>query len=137
MHQQTINLKTAFLVFTLFITAIGFGQVAVLNFKYQTVKFPKTNEGAKLHYIYEFSNDGKADLEFYSFEAECTCTEVKLPNSPIKPGESGRIEVSFDTNGKYYYQDRTIYLLTNTRKKREKIRFKVFVEPKPVATKQN
>jgi hypothetical protein len=123
-------LKAKFLVCTLLISALGFGQVAVFNVKYPIVKFPKTKEGAKLNFIYEFTNDGKVPLEFYSFETECTCTEVELPKNPILPGDAGRINVNFDTNGKYYYQDRTIYLLTNTKKKREKLRFKVFVEPK-------
>lgn len=123
-------MKATLLIFTFLITALGFGQVAVFNVKYPTVKFPKTKEGTKLNFIYEFSNDGNTPLEFYSFETECTCTEVELPNSAIPPGEKGRITVNFDTNGKYYYQDRTIYLITNTKRKREKLRFKVFVEPK-------
>ena len=48
----------------------------------------------------------------------------------IKPGEFATIDVVFDTNGKYFFQNRLIYIQTNTRKKREVLRFKVFVEPK-------
>jgi hypothetical protein len=35
----------------------------------------------------------------------------------------------FDTNGKYYQQDRKIILHTNTKRKLEYLRFKVFVVP--------
>jgi hypothetical protein len=55
-----------------------------------------------------------------------------LPEGQIAPGQQGRIEVSFDTNGKYYFQDRIISLETNTKRKHEKLRMKVYVEPKPV-----
>jgi len=85
-----------------------------------------------VNYDFEFTNTGVIPLEFYSYEVECTCTVVTLPDEPIAPGQQGRIEVSFDTNGKYYFQDRIINLVTNTKRKNEKLRLKVYVEPKPV-----
>jgi len=63
---------------------------------------------------------------------ECTCTKVELPAQPTQPGQKGRISVSFDTHGKSYYQDRIIYLQTNTERKKEKLRLKVYVDPKKV-----
>lgn len=105
-------------------------QRAVFYAPNKTIKFPKTREGEQLKYRYIVKNIGKAPLEFYGFEAECTCTEVTLPTNAIKPGEQDFIYVTFDTKGKYYFQDRIIYLSTNTRKKIEKLRFKVFVIPK-------
>jgi hypothetical protein len=114
----------------MFITALGFSQEAVFDVKYPVVKFPKTKEGIKRNYVYEFVNSGTIPLEIYSFEVECSCTKVSIPKEPIKPGGAGRIEVTFDTKERLYYQDRTIYLNTNTKRKREKLRFKIFVEPK-------
>ena len=109
--------------------------MAVFSAKYKTVKFPKTKEGEQLKFSYEIKNKGKAPLEMYSWEAECTCTYVILPTEAINPGEFATIDVVFDTNGKYFFQNRLIYIQTNTRKKREVLRFKVFVEPKPVDNK--
>ena len=83
-----------------------------------------------MNYRFTIKNNGDAPLTIYGFEAECTCTDVHLPNLPIQPNETAFIEVSFDTRGKYFYQDRVIYFATNTKRKREKLRFKVFVIPK-------
>lgn len=123
-------MKGLTLVILLILAAPALTQRAVFYAPNKTIKFPKTREGEKLKYRYIVKNTGKAPLEFYGSEAECTCTEVTLPKSAIKPGEQDFIDVTFDTNGKYYFQDRIIYLATNTRKKREKLRFKVFVIPK-------
>ncbi|MFM7662547.1 MAG: DUF1573 domain-containing protein [Bacteroidota bacterium] len=112
------------------LTAPVFTQRAVFYAPKKTIRFPKTTEGAKLKYRYIIKNTGKAPLEFYGFDTECTCTEVTLPQNPLKPNEQNFIDIVFDTNGKYFFQDRVIYLSTNTRKKREKLRFKVFVVPK-------
>ena len=106
--------------------------MAVFSAKYKTVKFPKTPEGKELKFSYEIKNKGKAPLELYSSESECSCTSVSLPEQKIMPGEFGTIDVVFDTNGKYFFQNRIIYIHTNTRKKKELLRFKVFVEPKPI-----
>ena len=123
-------MKRFLVIILILITAPAFTQRAVFYAPNKTIRFPKTKEGEKLKYRYIVKNTGKSPLEFYGFEAECTCTEVTLPKNVIKPGEQDFIDVVFDTNGKYYYQDRIIYLSANTKKKREKLRFKVFVIPK-------
>lgn len=123
-------MKRFAVIIIILITAPVFTQRAVFYAPNKTIRFPKTQEGEKLKYRYVIKNTGDAPLEFYGFEAECTCTEVNLPKNVIKPGEQDFVDVVFDTNGKYYYQDRIIYLSTNTRKKRERLRFKVFVIPK-------
>ena len=113
-------------------TALVLGQVAVFTAKYKTIKFPKTPEGKELKFSYEIKNKGKAPLEIYSSETECSCTHVTLPKGEIMPGDFATIDVIFDTNGKSFFQNRIIYIYTNTRKKKELLRFKVFVEPKPM-----
>ena len=125
-------MKGLILISIIFKTALVLGQVAVFSTKYKTIKFPKTPEGEQLSFSYEIKNKGKAPLELYSWEAECTCTDVILPSNPILPGEFATIDVVFDTNGKYFFQNRIIYIKSNSRKKRELLRFKVFVEPKPM-----
>jgi len=99
--------------------------------KYKTIKFPPTQEGEVLKFSYEVKNTGKAPLEIYSAETECSCTEVILPVDKILPGNFGIVKVIFDTKGKYYSQNRLIYLNTNSRRQKELVRFKVFVEPSP------
>lgn len=131
MLLQRCNLKVQLLLIILFKAAVVFGQSAVFSAKYKTIKFPPTPEGEVLSFSYEVKNTGKAPLEMYNAEAECSCTEVILPSGKIPPGGFGTIKVIFDTKGKYYFQNRMVYINTNSRKKREFVRFKVFVEPDP------
>jgi len=107
-----------------------FGQSAEFSLKHPVHKFPKTKEGIILEHTYTFTNTGKAPLIFYDYKVECACTKVILPAEPILPGKTGTIKVIFDSNGKSYYQDREIFIRTNTKRKTEKLRFKVFIEPK-------
>lgn len=123
-------MKIVLIAILILITAPVHLQRAVFYAPIKTVRFPKTIEGEKLNYRFTIKNNGDAPLTIYGFEAECTCTDVHLPNLPIQPNETAFIEVSFDTRGKYFYQDRVIYFATNTKRKREKLRFKVFVIPK-------
>ena len=131
MLLQKCNLRTTTLLFILLKTAIVIGQSAVFSVKYKTIKFPPTQEGEVLKFSYEIKNTGKAPLEIYSAETECSCTEVILPQDKILPGQFGIVKVIFDTKGKYYSQNRLIYLNTNSRRQKELVRFKVFVEPSP------
>ena len=110
-------------------TAAIFSQSAVFSVNYRIAKFPKTKEGRVLHYTYFVTNKGKAPLKIFDALVECSCTSVVLPEKDILPGEKAKIEVYFDTTGKYFFQDRLIILKTNTRRKREKLRLRVFVIP--------
>jgi hypothetical protein len=123
-------LKALIVLLIIIISAPVLSQRAVFFAANKSIRFPKTKEGEILKYRYYVKNIGKAPLMFYGFEAECTCTEVVLPKKAINPGEGEYIDVSFNTNGKYFFQDRVVYLATNTKRKREKLRFKVFVIPK-------
>tara|TARA_B100001287_G_scaffold181440_1_gene153005 strand:- start:1191 stop:1610 length:420 start_codon:yes stop_codon:yes gene_type:complete len=134
---QKINLRYLAFLIIAFNTAVVPGQKAVFSVKYKTIKFPPTQEGEVLKFSYEVKNTGKAPLEIYSSETECACTEVILPKDQILPGDFGIIKVIFDTKGKYYSQNRLIYLNTNSRRKKELVRFKVFVIPSPERELEN
>jgi len=111
-------------------SAPGFGQEAVFFCKQSTYKFPKTKEGVQLEHHFTVVNTGKKPLIISDYKVQCTCTKVYLPKEPIAPGKSAEINVTFDSEGKSYYQDRIIDLTTNTKRKTEKLRFKVYIEPK-------
>jgi len=108
-------------------SAIGFGQ-AEFFVNEHVHKFPKTLEGVQLKYTFEVTNTGDVPLIITNYDVDCSCTKLTLPG-PIQPGDIGYITLEFDTNGKYYFQDRKIVLQTNSRKKIEYLRFKVYVIP--------
>jgi len=117
-------------IFIFFLTAAVVAQSAVFYVQHKTVKFPRTQEGETIHQTYFVTNRGKVPLMIYSSETECTCTNVILPTGPIDPGKTAKIDVTFNTSGKYFFQDRIITLKTNTRKKKEILHLKVFIIPK-------
>jgi hypothetical protein len=46
--------------------------------------------------------------------ASCGCTKPEWPNTPIKPGESAAIKVTFNSLGKMGLQDKQITITANT-----------------------
>jgi len=110
-------------------SVLGMSQEAEFFCKKSTFKFPKTKEGIVLEHVFTIKNTGDAPLKLISYDVECDCTKAFLPEGEIKPGESVEVKVTFDTEGKAYFQDREIRITTNTKKKIEKIGIKVNVIP--------
>lgn len=119
-----------FLVVLFLSLTSGFFAQADFSVDKSTHKFPKIDEGVVLEHEYKITNTGNAPLIISDYRVQCTCTKVVLPKKPIAPGETYSLKVTFDTNGKYYFQDRTIELQTNAKKPIQKIRFKANVVPK-------
>lgn len=111
-------------------SALGFGQAAEFNFiSNTTVKWDKTPEGEVLKHYFVYENTGDVPLTIEEANVTCSCTKVTYPKQPTAPEERDSILVSFDTNNKFYYQNRTIELIANTKRK-EKLKLKVYVIPK-------
>lgn len=110
-------------------SALGFCQEAEFSIDQSLHKFPTTKQGAVLTHDYMITNTGDAPLIISDYKVACTCTKAVLPEEPILPGETFALHVSFDTHEKYYFQDRTIILVTNTKKEAHSIRFKVKIVP--------
>jgi|SRR6218665_2896216 len=122
-------MKTLFVLITLMFTALGFGQEAVFFAPEKLHKFQKTNEGPVLEHYFVISNKGTTPLIISEAKVSCPCTKVMFPDT-LAPGATDSIKVTFETEGKYYQQDRKIILFTNTKKRVEELRFKVFVKPR-------
>ena len=118
------------------INTIVLAQSAEISVDKNTVKFDKTIEGELLEHYYVITNIGTAPLIISDYKVACPCTKLSLPKAPILPGDSFKLKLTFDTNGKYYQQDRAIYLQTNTAKGTYKLRMKVNVIPKEESTEQ-
>lgn len=88
--------------------------------------FTDTNEGVVLEHDYHFTNTGISPLIISDYKVACTCTKITFPKNPIAPKQSGTIHLSFDTQGKYGYQNRKIELISNA-KKSVFLSFRVFV----------
>jgi hypothetical protein len=118
------------IIFIALNSAFGYGQTAEFSFlEGSTKKWDKTPEGELLKHYFVFTNTGDAPLIIDEAQVACPCTKVTFPQKPVPPGATDSILVTFDTNHKFYNQDRKIILKANT-KKEEKLRIKVYVIPK-------
>jgi hypothetical protein len=73
-------------------------KVAKIVFKTDTIDYGTIEKGSDGIRIFEFTNTGNAPLIISSVKSTCGCTIPKKPDGPIMPGETGQIEVKYDTN---------------------------------------
>jgi len=110
------------------ITAFPSNGQAVFSFLEKTTfKFPDTKQGQQLSHTFKFKNTGNAPLVISSYKVKCSCTKAVFTKQPIMPNQQSQITITFDTNGKYGYQDRIIYIYSNAKKSPIKLRIKVYV----------
>jgi hypothetical protein len=105
--------------------------------KYPTISFSKKEhdfgtikEGEKVETTFTFTNNGEADLLIANAAGSCGCTVPEFPKEPIKPGKSGKMKVSFDSNGKPGMQQKTVTITANTATGTETLTIKANVTPK-------
>ncbi len=77
--------------------------------------FGKVSQGEKLAYVFRFENQGTGSLIIASVTASCGCTVPKYDRKPVTPGNSGNIEVVFNTEGRSGMQTKTITVKSNAK----------------------
>ena len=93
--------------------------------------FGLVSEGEIVKTVFKFTNTSDNDLYIVDALGSCGCTVPKYPkNIPIKPGETGEIEVNFDTNGRPNLQQKMVKVSANTPNGGQLLRIQAFVEPK-------
>ncbi len=86
----------------LFVGLISFGsfaqeKVAKIEFKTDVIDYGTIEKGSDGVRVFEFTNTGNAPLVISNVKSTCGCTVPKKPKDPIMPGETGEIEVKYDT----------------------------------------
>ncbi|MBK9765230.1 MAG: DUF1573 domain-containing protein [Flavobacteriales bacterium] len=72
-------------------------------------------QGAKVERTFTFENTGGSALVISDVRGSCGCTIAKdWPKEPVKPGASGTISFTFDSEGRNGRQDKTITMVANT-----------------------
>jgi hypothetical protein len=89
------------LLFTvlLFLTTklIGQEKLAEIKFTETIIDYGIIENGEDGNRIFLFENTGNSPLVFTRIFSSCGCTIPKKPEKPILPGETGEIQVSYDT----------------------------------------
>lgn len=91
------------------------GHRAVLEFAEDSHDFGIVKEGKKVTHEYVFTNTGEAPLIVLQVTASCGCTTPEYSRKPVAPGEKGRIQVVFDSEGQVGRQHKIITVVTNAR----------------------
>jgi hypothetical protein len=88
-------------------------------------------EGKKLEVAYRFLNSGNKPLIIARVQPSCGCTVAEQPEQPIQPGKEGVIKASFNSEGRMGINNKTIFVVANTRGvQTNELRFSVLVQKK-------
>jgi outer membrane biosynthesis protein TonB len=99
-------------------------KITVMTFDKLEHDFGVINQGDVVDYSFKFKNTGDNDLIITDAKGSCGCTVPDYPREAIKPGESGKIKVSFDSKKKSGQQLKSITLTANTEKGKEILHIK-------------
>ena len=93
------NIITTFCLFLAF-SYNGFSQTVgpKIEFQSSVVDYGEIVKGSDGIRIFTFVNSGDMPLEITKVYSSCGFTIPKKPEAPIAPGESGEIQVKYDTN---------------------------------------
>ena len=91
--------NSVFTFITLFISFFIFSQEkqAEIKFEVTTIDYGEVEFESDGKRVFKFKNVGTAPLIFKRISSSCGCTIPKKPEKPIEPGDSGEIEVEYDT----------------------------------------
>ena len=92
---------------------------AEIKFETTTHDFGSFSENSpKVTCTFKFTNVGDGPLVIHQAIATCGCTVPQYPKEPIKPGESGTIEIHYNGKGRNPgYFKKSITVRTNAKNK--------------------
>ena len=93
MSKTFIFLLLAFFTFQLYAQK----KTAKIEFETTVIDYGTIDKGADGVRVFKFKNTGNAPLVVTSVKSSCGCTIPKKPEAPVLPGETGEIEVKYDT----------------------------------------
>ncbi|MDG1973732.1 MAG: DUF1573 domain-containing protein [Flavobacteriaceae bacterium] len=104
--------------------------IAEISFKETLIDYGTIENGDDGKKTFEFKNTGNSPLIFSRIFSSCGCTIPKKPEKPIQPGESGTIEVEYDTKRTGLFQ-KAITVNSNAKTPNVILRIKGEVLPEP------
>lgn len=93
-----------------------YNELPVMVFEDTMHHFGTINEGEKVTYDFDFTNEGKTPLIISNATGSCGCTVPEYTKDPIAPGASGVIKVLFNSDGKKGHQRKSVTVMTNSQK---------------------
>lgn len=98
-----------------------------IEFKIKEHDFGKVIQGERLSFGFKFKNIGNSDLIISAVSTSCGCTASDFPTKPIKPGQEGVVKITFDSNKRKGFNNKTATVLTNGQPNKTILRIKAMV----------
>jgi hypothetical protein len=95
--------------------AAGGDESAEISFREYEHDFGKISRGEKVAHIFSFENKGPGNLVIKSASTSCGCTVTKYDRKPIPAGQTGSLEVVFDSAGRSGMQTKTVTVHSNSK----------------------
>ena len=85
-----------------------------MRFIETSYNFGEVNQDSKNTKTFKFTNTGNEPLIIENAKGSCGCTVPTYPKEPIKPGETGEIEVVYNPGKQKGAQNKTVSITANT-----------------------
>ncbi len=92
--------------------------------------FDTIMQGDKVEHTFEVTNVGEKNLVIANAYGSCGCTVPEFPKEPIPPGKSGKVKVTFNSEGKEGNQKKSITMVMNTATRNEVVYLSGYVQKK-------
>jgi len=101
-----------------------------VEFEETVFDFGQIKEGEVVERTYVFTNAGEAPVILSQVSASCGCTTPSYTQTPVLPGKTGEIKVSFDSNGQAGKQQKIVTVVSNAENGVTTVQLRGEVSPK-------
>lgn len=108
-------IKKILTLFMLFFSAVSYPQFGDPQASIQPAEhdFGNIKQGDEVSYEFNVMNSGGDVLKILNVRGSCGCTAAQPEKNELQPGESTKIKVTFNSDGRYGSQTKYVYVSTN------------------------
>lgn len=93
--------------------------------------FGTITQGEVVEHTFFFTNKGSNEYKIETVQASCGCTTPDYTQTPVKPGEKGKVVVKFNSAGRSGKQSKTVTVYGNSDEGKIQLSFTAVIpEPK-------
>ena len=94
-------------------------EITEFEFNEEMHNFGTLEAGEIALFSFVITNSGNSNLILENIETDCGCITADFTRTPILPGQTGIVEVEFDSSGLIGKQFKTIEIYANTKKTKQ------------------
>ena len=94
----------------------------------KTWDFGNITQGETVTHTFYFKNTGTQNRLIKNVETGCGCTTADYDKAPVRPGKEGKIEIAFNSEGRYGKQYKEIRIFANIPEKQVTLSFTATVK---------